>query len=68
MFMLIFFFYLLIVEWNNFIKEIFVLLIVLIKLSWLKFYIFGDRFMFSDFWDFGVVFLVISSLLFYNFY
>lgn len=64
MFMLIFFFYLLIVEWNNFIMEIFVLLIVLIKLSWLKFYIFGD----SDFWDFGVIFMVISSLLFYNFY
>lgn len=45
MFMPILSSYLLTVEWNNFTKEISVLLIVPTKLSWLKLYTFGDRFM-----------------------
>lgn len=66
MFMPILSSYLLTVEWNNFTKEISVLLIVQTKLSWLKFYTFGDRFMLSDSWDFGAVFVVTSSSLLYN--
>lgn len=68
MFMPILSSYLLTVEWNNFIMEISVLLPVIVptKLSWLKFYTFGDRFMLSDSWDFGAVFVVTSSSLRYN--
>lgn len=64
MFMPILSSYLLTVEWNNFIMEISVLLIVPTKLSWLKFYTFGD----SDSWDFGAISMVTSSSLLYNSY
>lgn len=66
MFMPILSSYLLTVEWNNFTKEISVLLIVPTKLSWLKFYTFGDRYAQSDSWDFVAVFVVTSSSLLYN--
>lgn len=62
MFMPILSSYLLTVEWNNFIMEIPILLIVPTKLSWLKFYTFGD----SDSWDFGAISMVTSSSLLYN--
>lgn len=63
MFMPILSSYLLTVAWNNFIMEISVLLIVPTKLSWLKFYAFGDRYAQSDSWDFGAVSMVASRYI-----